>query len=205
MHLHLPPQILQLHHPRFQIHQQRRPQLVLRPRHLILPQGMYPALERELMEFAADDVDHGAHLTRAARGRDAEEARVRVGVVEGLAGLEPAVLVEDIGVEARIHAFAGTASGKGATAAEEGLERGEGVDVRGSDSGGFEGDVDVGEAGEGDVGGGRDWREGKEAGGVVSGKPEVGIGREEWRGGDGSVGGSGSREILEEGNFREEF
>ena len=95
-----------------------------------------------------------------AGGGDAEEPGVGVGVVEGDAGLDPAVLVEHVGVEARIHSFAGAAGGKGATAAEEGLERGEGVDVGGGDGEGFEGDVDVGEGdGEGVWGRGRLGRE----------------------------------------------
>ena len=87
-------------------------------------------------------------FARGARGGDAEEAGVGVAVVEGDAGLDPAVLVQDVGVEAGVHAFSGAAGGEGASAAKEGLEGCEGVDVGGGDWEGFEGEVDVGEVGQ---------------------------------------------------------
>ena len=73
------------------------------------------------MEFAAHDFEHLGYLLRGAAAADAEEAGVGVGVVEGDAGLDPAVLVQHVGVEARVHAFAGPAGAEGAAAAEEGL------------------------------------------------------------------------------------
>jgi len=66
---------------------------------------------------------------RTAAGADAEEARVGVGVVKGDARFHPAVLVEDVSVKARIHAFAGPAGAEGAATAKKGLKGGEGVDV----------------------------------------------------------------------------
>jgi len=56
------------------------------------------------------------------------------------------------------------------------LQGGEGVDVRGGDGEGFEGEVDMREAGEGGVGGDREGWEGDEAPGVVGWSGEV-----EWR------------------------
>jgi len=52
-------------------------------------------------------------------GGDSEEAGVGVGVVEGHAGFYPAVLVEDVGVEAGVHSFTGTSGTEGTTAAEK--------------------------------------------------------------------------------------
>lgn len=106
-------------------------------------------------------------MARQARGGDAKEARVGVGVVKGDARLDPAVLVEDVCVQTRVHALSGATGGEGAAAAEEGLEGGEGVDVVGPDGESLKGEVDVGKVcfGEGWGLGG----EGEEATGVLGG------------------------------------
>lgn len=98
-------------------------------------------------------------------------------MVEGDAALDPAVLVQHVSVQPAVHALAWPAGAEGAAAAEQRLQGCEGVDVGGGDREGFEGEVDVGEAGEGRVGWRRDWREGEEAAGIVRGLGEDG-GRE---------------------------
>ena len=147
MHLHLPAQILQLDHAALEVHEQRAAQLIFRTVDLHGLQAAGPAVQGQVLQLAAHDFEHLGDARRGAAAADAEEARVGVGVVEGDAGLDPAVLVQDVGVQARVHAFAGPAGAEGAAAAEEGLQRCEGVDVFGGDWEGFEGDVDVGEVG----------------------------------------------------------
>ena len=98
-------------------------------------------------ELAGHGVQHPWHVGRPARGRDAEKPAVGVGVVESHAVLHPAVLVQHVGVQAGVHAFAGTAGGEGAAASEQRLQGCEGVDVGVGDGEGFEGEVDVGHAG----------------------------------------------------------
>lgn len=66
-------------------------------------------------------------------------------MVEGGTVIDAVVLVENVGVEARVHAFARTAGAEASTASEEDLERGEGIDVVIMDTEAFESDVDVGE------------------------------------------------------------
>lgn len=66
-------------------------------------------------------------------------------MVEGGTVIDAVVLVENVGVEARVHAFARTAGTEASTASEEDLERGEGIDVVIMDTEAFESDVDVGE------------------------------------------------------------
>lgn len=83
------------------------------------------------------------------------------------------MLVQYVGVQARVHAFAGSAGAEGAAAAEERLESGEGVDVRGGDGEGFEGEVDVRETREGGIRGWRKGWEGDEAAGVVGWSGEI--------------------------------
>ena len=90
-------------------------------------------------------------------------------MVEGNAGFDPAVLVENVGVESRVHALSRATGAKGAATAEKCLERGESVDVGGGDGEDFEGEVDVGEMGEGGIGGRGEVRKGKKAAGVVRG------------------------------------
>lgn len=75
----------------------------------------------QVLQLAAHDIQHLRHARGVACGADAEEAAVGVGVVEADARLHPAVLVEDVGVEARVHAFARPAGAEGAAATEEGL------------------------------------------------------------------------------------
>lgn len=103
----------------------------------------------------------------SAAGADAEESRVGVGVVEGNAGLDPAVLVEDVCIESGVHAFAGTAGAEGAASAEESLEGCESVDVGGVDREGFEREVDVRKVGESWVCWRWEWWKRKEATGIV--------------------------------------
>jgi hypothetical protein len=67
-------------------------------------------------------------------------------VVERHAGFNPAVLVEDVGVQAGVHALSWAAGGETAAAAEERLQGCEGVDVLVGDGEAFEGEVDVGKA-----------------------------------------------------------
>ena len=129
--------------------------------------------QSQVLKFATHDVKHLGDLAGGAGGGDAKEARVGVAVVEGDAGFDPAVLVQDVGVEAGVHAFSGAAGGEGAASAEEGLEGCEGVDVGGGDGEGFEGEVDVGEVGEGGVCGDGEVGEGEETAGVVGGGDEV--------------------------------
>ncbi len=100
MHLHLPAQVLQLDHTALEVHEQGRAQLVLGAgdfRHL---QGGEAGVEGEGLQLAADGLEHGRDAGGSAAGADAEEAGVGVGVVEGDAGLDPAVLVQDVGVQA---------------------------------------------------------------------------------------------------------
>lgn len=139
MDLDLPAQILELDEARLQIHQQRRAQLILGPVHLGDLQAGEAGVERERLQLPTHDVDHAPDLGRAARGGNAEDAAVGEAVVEGDAALHPAVLVQDVGVEAGVHALSGPAGGEGTAPAEERLQRGEGVDVGGGDGGGFEG------------------------------------------------------------------
>lgn len=136
-------------------------------------QGREPSFDGEVVQFTAHDVEHICDALRGAGGGDAEDAGVGVGVVEGDAGFDPAVLVEHVRVETAVHTFSGAAGGEGAAAAEEGLEGREGVDVGGGDGEGFEGEVDVGEGGVGGAGMGREVGKGEEAAGVVGGEGEV--------------------------------
>lgn len=175
LNLYLTPQILQLHHPRFQIHEQRALELVFRALDLAFLQRGKPGFDGEVVQFATHDFEHVCDALRRAGGRDAEDAGVGVGVVEGDAGFDPAVLVEHAGVEATVHAFAGAAGGEGAAAAKECLEGREGVDVGGRNGEGFEGEVDVGEGGVGGVGRRREVGEGEEAAGIVGGEGKINV------------------------------
>lgn len=97
-------------------------------------------------------------------------------MVEGYAGLYPAVLVEDVGVQTRVHALSWAAGGEGAAAAKKGLKSGQGKDIWRGDGKAFEAEVDMGKCGEIGV----DWWglswEGEEAAGIGSWSVEVGFG-----------------------------
>ena len=121
MNLHLPPQILELYHPTLKIHKQTALKLVLRPINLHVSKAVVSGLQRQVLQLAAHDVQHLRYACGVACRADAEEAAVSVGVVEADAGLHPAVLVQDVAVEARVHAFTRPAGAEGAPAAEEGL------------------------------------------------------------------------------------
>lgn len=140
-------EVLELDHAGLEIHEQAGPELVLGAGDLALLEAGEARLEGQGTQFLAHDVEHGGGVAGEARGRDAKEARVGVGVVEGDAGFDPAELVEDVGVQARVHALSGPAGREGAAAAEDGLQRGERVDVVGADGEPFKREVDVGEFG----------------------------------------------------------
>lgn len=95
------------------------------------------------MEFATHDIEHVFNKAWGTGCGDTEEARVGVGVVECYAGFNPAVLVEDVGIEAGIHTLTGSTSRERTPTTKESLEGSEGVNVGGGDGKGFEGKMDV--------------------------------------------------------------
>ena len=133
VHLYLAAEVLELDQPALEVHEQRAAQLVLRPVDLDLAERGRSRCQRERVQLAADDVEHGIDARRQTGGADAEQATVGIGVVEGDAALDPAVLVQHVRVQARVHALARPAGAKGTAAAEKGLQNGEGVDVRRGD------------------------------------------------------------------------
>ena len=56
-------------------------------------------------KFRQYDLGELADHLRGRAGVDAEDAGVAVGVVEGRGRVHPVVVVEDVGVEARVHAL----------------------------------------------------------------------------------------------------
>ena len=109
MNLHLSAEVLELDHARFQVHQERRAELVLGPLDFDLAESSEAGLGAKKGELACHCVEHARDVLRRACGADAEQARVGVCMVEGHAVLDPAVLVQDVSVEARVHALSGTA------------------------------------------------------------------------------------------------
>lgn len=77
--------------------------------------------------------------------RNAEQARVAVTVVKGGTIVDAVVLVEDIGVQARIHALAGTASREAAAATEQHLQSSKRVNVIVVNAQSFKGNIDMSE------------------------------------------------------------
>ncbi len=114
MCLNLSTQILDFDKTRLERHDQRALELVLgsvefglRYRALIDGTGAE-------FKFACNDVGDAAVETWVDGGRDTEQARVGVAVVEGSTVVDAVVLIEDVGVETRVHAFAWTAGGEAA-------------------------------------------------------------------------------------------
>lgn len=64
-------------------------------------------------------------------------------MVEGRAVVNLWIVVEDVGIEPRIHALSGTTRGEAASAAEKDLHCGQCVDVLVMNSHAFESDVEV--------------------------------------------------------------
>ena len=143
MDLYLAAQILELHHAGLEVHEEGGAELIFRALDFAVFEGGVAGFVAEGFEFAAHDFEHLGDVAGGAGGGDADEAAVCVAVVEGDAGFYPAVLVEHVGVEARVHSFSGPAGAEGTAAAEEGLEGCEGIDVGRRDGEGFEGEVDV--------------------------------------------------------------
>lgn len=122
-------------------------------------------------------------------------------MVKSNARLNPAVLVEHVGVQSRVHALAGSTGRERATSTKKRLKRSEGVDIIRSYGEALKGEVDVCK-GRQAAEGGRLRRERKEAACVVCRSSDI-----ELRGGgvvDGGLLRCRSRDVLEEGDSREE-
>mmetsp|Transcript_41329 Transcript_41329/g.96624 ORF Transcript_41329/g.96624 Transcript_41329/m.96624 type:complete len:212 (+) Transcript_41329:179-814(+) len=117
---YLPPDVLKEDGSALQVHQQRRLELVLGARQLLGGDG-----DGHLLHLLADGRHELAHAIGRRRPVHAEDADVVVEGCEDGRRLHEAVPVEDILVEARVHALAGAARAEGGAAAHHGVEHAE--------------------------------------------------------------------------------
>ena len=123
---HLSRQVLEDDRSAFQIHQQHGLQLFLGPVQFVLPDAVG---HRQSVELGQKDLSQlGQHLRRRA-GVYAKDAAVSVSVVERRGGVHPMVMVQDIGIQPRVHAFAGTSGGKRPTSAHQHVEHAKGDEI----------------------------------------------------------------------------
>ena len=101
-------EVLDLHDPTLERHRETALELVPRALQISLPD---PA-----SHGSSDVVELGSNEERSLGDEggvdgdgEAEEARVEVAVVEGGTEVDGVVLIEDLGIQARVHSFAGTA------------------------------------------------------------------------------------------------
>jgi hypothetical protein len=145
MCLDLPAKVFHLHKPRLERHDQGALQLVFGPVELSLRHRALVDGTRAELQFAGDDVDDTSIEAGMDRGRNAKEARVGVTVMKGSAVVDAMMLIEHVGVEARVHTLARTTSAEAASSAKENLKRSKGVDVVVVNAEAFECDINVSE------------------------------------------------------------
>lgn len=119
--LDLTAQILDFDQPRFERHDERTLELVLSAIELGLCNRALVDGAGAKLKLACNDVDNARIEAGMDRGRDAKKARVGITMVEGSTVVDAVMLIEHIGVEPRIHAFARSTGAEAATAAKEDL------------------------------------------------------------------------------------